>query len=713
MILNKNYLTIYFSFFLVGITFAQKNKTVVKDSTIVETLDEVVITGQYNPQSIKKSVHNVIVIDRKKIDQQAANNLADLLNFNLNLNIIPSAQTGRSTISFFGLDSQYFNILVDNIPLVSDNGVGNNIDLTQINLDDIERIEIVEGAVGVDYGANAVSGVINIITKKSIAHDWEIQAFVQEETVSDEYTWFDQGRHIQAFNIGHKINEKWSAKLGFNRNQFAGFYNQREGQNHYTNDGLRGYDWLPKTQLTSKANLNYSGTNFRLFYKFEYFNEDLNYYDAAVRANIDTQSQTSNPSATDRIYTTNRFVNNLSLSGSLTSGANYNASFSYQTQKRDLNEFNYYILTKEKSNQTDETYQSSDVFFSKGTINNLSKSDTFNYQLGYETRFIKGFDTQASGEVTQQDKTQQQNNYAVFMSSEYKLSNKLSLRPGVRYEYNSKFKSQVLGSFSGRYLLNKGYELRASIGSSYRTPNFEELYYYFVDSNHDVRGNQDLTPEQGFSTFLNLKKRSWFGETSMTNNLKLSYINLTDKIELAVANTTPLQYQYINIDVYRLIGFTSENTIKQDNWTFNLGATLQGVSRVMNTEVNAENDFLYALQLNTSATYLVKDWDTAFTVLLKHNGKQQNYIAEGSDTDGRTLFKKYTTDAYSWMDASIKKSFLNNKLQATIGGRNLLDITTVATNGNTTTGTHSTNNSSLLLGYGRSYYLKLLYNLNF
>ncbi|PKG53500.1 TonB-dependent receptor plug domain-containing protein [Olleya sp. 1-3] len=713
MILNKNYLTIYFSFFLVGITIAQKNKTVVNDSTIIETLDEVVITGQYNPQSIKKSVHNVIVIDRKKIDQQAANNLADLLNFNLNLNIIPSAQTGRSTISFFGLDSQYFNILVDNIPLVSDNGVGNNIDLTQINLDDIERIEIVEGAVGVDYGANAVSGVINIITKKSIAHDWEIQAFVQEETVSDEYSWFDQGRHIQAFNIGHKINEKWSAKLGFNRNQFAGFYNQREGQNHYINDGLRGYDWLPKTQLTSKANLNYSGTNFRLFYKFEYFNEDLNYYDAAVRANIDTQSQTSNPSATDRIYTTNRFVNNLSLNGSLTCGANYNASFSYQTQKRDLNEFNYYILTKEKSNQTDETYQSSDVFFSKGTINNLSKSDTFNYQLGYETRFIKGFDTQASGEVTQQDKTQQQNNYAVFMSSEYKLSNKLSLRPGVRYEYNSKFNSQVLGSFSARYLLNKGYELRASIGSAYRTPNFEELYYYFVDSNHDVRGNQDLTPEQGFSTFLNLKKRSWFGETSMTNNLKLSYINLTDKIELAVANTTPLQYQYINIDAYRLIGFTSENTIKQDNWTFNLGATLQGVSRIMNTEVNAENDFLYALQLNTSATYLVKDWDTAFTVLLKHNGKQQNYIAEGSDTEGRTLFRKYTTDAYSWMDASIKKSFLNNKLQATIGGRNLLDVTTVATNGNTTTGTHSTNNSSLLLGYGRSYYLKLLYNLNF
>ncbi|MGB1209849.1 MAG: TonB-dependent receptor plug domain-containing protein [Lacinutrix venerupis] len=713
MILNKNYLTVYFSFFLVASLFAQQKNTAIVDSTRVTDLEEVIITGQYNPQSIKKSVHNVIVIDRKKIDQQAANNLADLLNFNLNLNIIPSASTGRSTISFFGLDAQYFNILLDNIPLVSDNGLGNNIDLTQINLDDIERIEIVEGAMGVDYGANAVSGVINIITKKNIDHDWQIQTFVQEETVSDEYAWFDEGRHIQALNIGHNFNEKWAAKIGFNRNQFAGFFNERQGEDYYLNDGLRGYDWLPKTQLTTKANLNYNADNFKLFYKFEYFNEELNFYDAAVRPNIDVANQTSNPSATDRVYTTNRFVNNLNLSGRLNSGANYNASLSYQTQKRDLNEYNYYIVTKEKSDETDEEYQSSDVFFSKGTINNLSNSDNFNYQLGYETRFITGFDTQASGNITQQDKKLKQNNFAVFSSSELELTNKLSLRPGLRYEYNSKFKSKLLGSFSARYLFNKGYELRASIGSSYRTPNFEELYYYFVDSNHDVRGNENLNPEAGFSAFLNFKKRSWFNNTSMVNNLKLSYINLEDKIELAIVNPTPLQYQYINIDAYRLIGFTSENVIKQNNWTFNLGATVQGISRVMNDEVNAENDFLYAFQLNTSASYLIEKWDTALTVLFKHNGKQQNYIAEGSDANGNSTFKKYNTNAYSWMDASVKKSFFNNKLQATAGIRNLLDVTSVDINGASTTGAHSASNSSLLLGYGRSYYLKLLYNLNF
>ncbi|MFD1015184.1 TonB-dependent receptor plug domain-containing protein [Winogradskyella rapida] len=712
MSLNKNKISIYFSIIFFSWSFAQE-KGFPTDSIRNSSLDEVIVTGQINPTSIKKSVHNVIVINRKQIEQVAANNLADVLNFNLNLNIIPNVQTGRSTISFFGLDSEYFNILIDNIPMVSDNGVGNNIDLTQINLDNIERIEIVEGAMGVEYGANAVSGVINIITKTSIDHDWRIQAYIQEETVSDEYTWFDQGRHIQSINIAHNINEKWMAKIGVNRNDFAGFLNQKQGENYYQNDGLRGYEWLPKEQLTSNALLNYKGNNFRLVYKFEYFNERINFYDASVRANIDTENQTSNPSATDKIYTTNRFVNNLNIDGQLNSGANYNVALSYQQQQRDLNEFNYYILSRERSNESDETYQSSKVLFSKGTLNNIFKRDASNFQLGYEARYMEGFDTQASGSITQQDKTNTQTNVAVFGTSELKLSQKMSLRPGIRYEYNTLFYSKFLGSLSARYLMANGFELRGNLGTSYRVPNFEELYYYFVDSNHDVQGNEDLKPENGYSAFLNLKKRSWINNLSLINNLKISYLDVSDKIDLAVVNATPLQYQYINIDTYKLIGFTLENTLKMEDLSFNLGATVQGISRINNSEANSNDKFLYNLQLNTSASYFVKPIETAFTLLLKYNGAQEQYYATGTDSEGNSTFSLAKTEAYSWVDASVKKSFLDRKIEATLGARNLFDVTNVNVSSSTTGGTHSTSNNSLLLGYGRSFYLKLLYNLNF
>src|SRR5690554_572660 len=108
------------------------------ENTIME---EIVITGQFEPQSIKKSVHNVRVISKADIQNLAANNLGDVLNQYLNITVSPNAQTGRSSVSLFGLDSQYFKVLIDNIPIASDTGLGNNVDLTQINLDNVRSEE--------------------------------------------------------------------------------------------------------------------------------------------------------------------------------------------------------------------------------------------------------------------------------------------------------------------------------------------------------------------------------------------------------------------------------------------------------------------------------------------------------------------------------------------------------------------------------------------
>ena len=104
MSLNKNNIAIFFITLLTALGFSQNAVRV--DSTKTQELGEIVVTAQFNPTSIKKSVHNVIVIKREQIENQAANNLADLLNFNLNLTILPNAQTGQSKISFFGLDAQ-------------------------------------------------------------------------------------------------------------------------------------------------------------------------------------------------------------------------------------------------------------------------------------------------------------------------------------------------------------------------------------------------------------------------------------------------------------------------------------------------------------------------------------------------------------------------------------------------------------------------------
>ena len=242
---------------------------------------------------------------------------------------------------------------------------------------------------------------------------------------------------------------------------------------------------------------------------------------------------------------------------------------------------------------------------------------------------------------------------------------------------------------------------------------FKNSITIFVDSNHDVQGNENLTPEKGYTAFINLKKTSSINNMLLSNSLRASYIDINDKIDLAIINNSPLQYKYININAYKLWGLTTESSIKREQWNFNFGATLQGISRIATNEVNATNDFLYSFQLNASGTYISKKWDTAFSLLFKYNGAQYDYASSETDEDGNSVFTKSKTNAYSWLDASAKKRFLNKKIQATIGARNLLDVTSVSISSMSSGAGHSTVNSGLLLGYGRSYYLKLLYNLNF
>ena len=97
-------------------------------------LDEVVVSAQVEPQSVKKSIKNVQIITEQQIKNLGATNLGDVLNQYINITVAPDGNTGRSTVSLFGLNASYFKILVDNIPLVNENGFGNNTDLSQINL---------------------------------------------------------------------------------------------------------------------------------------------------------------------------------------------------------------------------------------------------------------------------------------------------------------------------------------------------------------------------------------------------------------------------------------------------------------------------------------------------------------------------------------------------------------------------------------------------
>jgi len=687
-------------------------------------LEEVVVTGQIEPQSLKRSVQNVRVISKVDIQRLAANSLADVLNQYLNINVRTNDQTGRSTVSMFGLDGQYFKILIDNIPVVSDEGLGNNVDLTQINLNDVERIEIIEGSMGVTHGANAVSGILNIITKKSTENKFEVNAAVQEETIGKEYALFDKGKHIQSLKVSDNVSKNWFVSVGANRSDFAGFYNDKEGKDYAVNDNRRGFStWLPKEQIITNALINYNREKFRIFYKFDYMNEVIDYANPIVNSK---PNYPFDPTyyGKDKRYYVNRYYHHLNSYGHLLPHLNYNISLSYQKQQRDLEIYDYFMATQDEVNKSKITYQSKEVLYSTGQFTNFLNSKSVDLQVGYELVNDKGYADGTSGVFLDENKDTtpiraRLENYDGYVSAEVKVNDKFSMRPGYRYSFQSAFKNQQAASVGFRYLFEKDIEMRASLGKSYRTPTFDEMYTYMVDNNHNIQGNSNLIPEKSTSYEGSIKKTTNFNSGLMlSNSLIITHLDVDDRISQVLITLKPQEYKYLNIDSYKSWNFSTLHQMSYKNLDVKVGGSLVGVSQRLDTAaegVVSSNNYLYSLQLNTSLGYTVPKWNTVFALYYKFNGRFQQY-SQSFDAEQNPIFVISTVPSYSMMDASVTKTFLDTKLGVTLGARNILNVKSVlqtGQGGGIGGGAHGGASGNLPIGYGTSFFLKLSYNLNF
>ncbi|HIP26112.1 MAG TPA: TonB-dependent receptor [Flavobacteriaceae bacterium] len=699
--------TIIFLFAII-LTSKLSSQEIKKDSIKSNNLDEVVITGQYSKQSIKKSVFDVTVINSKTIEQNAVNNLADLLNQNLNIQIIPNAKEGKSTVSLFGLDGQYFKIMQDGIPMVSEDGFGNNIDLTQINLDNVKQIEIVEGSMGVSYGANAVSGVINIITKTGSNDDWNISISAQEETAGNEFAFFDKGKHIQKLHVAHNINDNFYISANIYRDDFAGYLGQRKGKNHFLQDNLRGYEWLPKEQITTKGLINYSKEDLRITYKVGFFKAFLNKYDAAVvRVNNTTTGVVDLLSLEDNDFLTNRMSHDIIVNSKIGKRVNFNFYSAYQEQIKKVRRVIYNLNLRTPNNAAYKNYLYRKTYFSKAIFNHFTTNKPFDFELGIEYNLVDGFGSSVASIINTVDIKEKFSNFDMFASAEYNIGDRMLFRPGIRYSIQSKFKNQFQYSLSSRYLLKNNFTLRNVIGSSYRTPTFDELYTYFVDGTHNVTGNENLISERSYSINTTLKKVSYFNKGKLTNKLKIGFLNVKDRIDLAVVYTEPeLAYKYINVDNHTSVDYSLENKLQYKAISIQLNGTLLGVSQNTNN-IQESKDFLYTLILNSNLSYYFKKINSSFNVSYKYNGEQSEFLI---NSDGDLV--KNTLNSYSWMDASFKTSFLKKKLETTMGARNLFNVVRVNSSYTNSSNTHSINSGSRLMGYGRSYFIKLKYKLN-
>lgn len=134
-----------------------------QDTTYLGNLGTIVITPLRFPESMQELPTNVDVIEKKEILEIQAETAGDAIQRLCGMNIIKEGATGcQISPRLRGLPSGNVLIMVDGRPINDVSlGVGN---LSEIPVEIIERIEILRGPVSSLYGANALGGVINIIT---------------------------------------------------------------------------------------------------------------------------------------------------------------------------------------------------------------------------------------------------------------------------------------------------------------------------------------------------------------------------------------------------------------------------------------------------------------------------------------------------------------------------------------------------------------------
>jgi len=128
-----------------------------------DTLSTVVVTATRVPVSTNAPTASTTVLSGEALRAQGISKVSDALRLVPGVQMVQNGPQGSVTSLFLrGGNSNYVTVLVDGVAV---NDAGGAFDFGSLSTDNVDRIEVVRGPASVLYGSNAVSGVIQIITR--------------------------------------------------------------------------------------------------------------------------------------------------------------------------------------------------------------------------------------------------------------------------------------------------------------------------------------------------------------------------------------------------------------------------------------------------------------------------------------------------------------------------------------------------------------------
>lgn len=647
-------------------SLVEAQKSIVLKSANVN-FDEITVTGSYVPGYKSNSVYNIDVINRKDIEQRAANNVQELLAQEMNVNVSNSGLLG-SSMSIQGTGGQNVKFLIDGVPVIGrQNG---NIDIGQLNLSNIERVEIVKGPMSVLYGSDALGGVVNLITKTS-----------SDQKLTGGVTGYYEnvGHYNLDANVGWGFKKR-SLSLDIGRNFFAGW-------SEY--DTLRSQLWNPKEQYY--ANFKYSGTvnGYKMTLQSAVYDEKvINRGDPVITPYF--------ANAKDEYYKTKRVTNTFSTDKRINDKSSWQMSLAYSYYR--------YIKTsyiKDMVNLTeqltadpgDDDTTKMQAFFGR-TVYNHSFSKKFILLAGIDVNneIDKGKKIDASSHSIV--------DVAAYASLDYKPIEALTIRPSLRGIYNSQFDAPVVPSLNILYKACNTMSIRASWSKGFRAPSIKELYLNFVDISHNVFGNSNLTAENSDNYNLSIEFKKAFGKRVFSVEPNLFYNEITDQITLAEQEASPGIYQYINLNKFISKGVDLKARFATDKFQITGGTAHTGTWVTFDAEIE-QPDFAWYDEVNASAEYKFAKIGATISAYWRYIAAKPIYVLNANSDVVKTM-----NDGYQLMDMSVRKSFLKDHVTVSFGAKNIMDVKNI--HSSAVGGSHSGGGGgATAIGMGRSYFVKL------
>ena len=673
---------------LTGGERTRQNITITPQST---ELDEVVVVSN-GISRLKRSAFNAVALDTKEL-QNSNKSLSEALAKAPGMKVRESGGVGSDMqLTLDGFSGKHVKIFIDGVP---QEGVGSSFGLNNIPVNFAERIEIYKGVVPVGFGTDAIGGVINIITKKgdgySEENTWRVGARVQEESMGKEYDFFkDKGLHNESIDLGFNHKSGLFVNGGYTRNNHGGWQGDLTG---------REKRWHPKDQALMNGMFGFQNRNMNVWYRLDFLDEKI--------FGPNNGSELQPEKVSDKDFLTKRYTHQLQSDWKLDNRLDVHAALSYQDYKRRTRTTESDLSTGEKwlsSAEASQDITQYKAWIARATVA-WNIAPEFSVQPGVEYQWTQG----EGGRI---DGTPKVSDLAFFLSAEYKPWEWLSLRPGVRTFIVADYDAPIaIPSVLTKFKLTKHMDLRLSYAYGFRSPTLQELYFSFHNDNHDIDGNPDLKAEYSHNITGSVAYRVLHSEKiHLTTTLSGFYNDFRDKISLAQNVDIPNYNTYYNIDRYKTVGGSLENSLSWGGLRANLNVSLIGRYNRYATGDKSMPRFRYSPEVSTSISYHIEKTGTDISLFYKYTGERKEYYYhEYTTADNKKESEIYLRGmkSYHTGDLTVTQK-LTSFLHLNAGVKNLFNLTSLKTIAESPNDTPSVS----YLGCGRSWSVGLSFLLN-